>query len=562
MDQISIVLADADVERRIELKKSLFKNPDIETSGEVENEDDCLSTVKEAQPDLLILSIPFGETDVVQLVEDISMESPQTEIVLIAEDMEDRDEARKLMRHGARDYIVRPVDEDELLKVVKEVVSLSRKRQEKLTQIMTGRAAGKTTRPGKVLTVFSTKGGVGRSLIAANLACSIRELTEKRVALVDFDLQFGDDSILLDMTPTTSIASLARDAREVDTIDLDLLEMYMHTHEDSGVDLLPAPPRPEEADYVGDSEARKILDAVKRHYEYVIVDTSSQVTEPVIAALEMSDIVLLLLTLELPTIKNGKLMLELMESLGLERDGVRIIMNRDMPGSEVQLKEVEDALEQEIIGGLPSEGKTIMPSIDEGVPVVVSHPDSDFTLRLLELTRKIIADELELEDELLEEEEADVVSTEGGADTGPADRDLVEPGQRLMSGAIDHGIGYLGWLLFFVPGLILALGVGTPGAAMGGILLILFGALVPLGYLTYFHAFSRSVGVRFGGSRLVTADGTQPSLGSVVIRTLMELALPGIVHVFIFFDENNRGLHDRIAGTYLVVENEPSEESA
>lgn len=553
MDEIDIVLADADVERRIELKKTLFKNPDIEISGEVEDEDGCVSTLKDQQPDLLILSIPFGDSDAVQLVEEVSVESPQTEIILIAEDMDDRDEARKLMRHGARDYIVRPVEEDELLQVLKEVVSISRKRQEKLTQIMTGRASGKSTRPGKILSVFSTKGGVGRSLIAVNMACAIRELTQKRVILVDFDLQFGDDAILLDMTPTTSIASLARDAEEVETIDLELLERYTHTHEESGVDLLPAPPRPEEADYVGDREARTIIQALKRHYEYVIVDTSSQVTEPVIAALEESDLVLLVLTLELPTIKNGKLMLELMESLGLDRDIVRIIMNRDQPGSELQLKEVEEALEQEIIGGIPSEGGIVMPSIDEGVPVVVSHPDSDFTVQLTNLTRDLIVDELDLEDEILDEEEEQAV-TVGGGEEAPGT--TVEPGQRLISGLVDHAIGYGSWIFLAMIGVILAVSVDSTAVDMLATLLGISGVFIPLGYLGYFHAMSRSVGLRMIDARLVTGENQPPSLGVALTRTIIEVLLPGISHVFIFFDNDNRGLHDRIAGTYLIEDTE------
>jgi pilus assembly protein CpaE len=553
MEEISLVLADADVERRIELKKALFKNPDIEIAGEVEDEDDCVATVKDEQPDLLILSIPFGDSDAAELVETVSVESPQTEIILIAEKMDDRDEARTLMRHGARDYIVRPVDEDELLQVLKEVVSVSRKRQEKLTQIMTGRASGQSTRPGKMISVFSTKGGVGRSLIAVNLACAIRELTEKRVVVVDFDLQFGDDAILLDMTPTTSIGEMARDATDQESIDLELLERYTHTHESSGIDLLPAPPRPEEADYVSDSEARHILEALKRHYEYIIVDTSSQVTEPVIAALEQSDLVLLLLTLELPTIKNGKLMLELMESLGLDRDFVRIIMNRDQPGSEIQLKEVEDALEQEIIGGLPSEGDIVMPSIDKGVPVILSHPDSEFSGRMFELARTIIRDELDLEDELLEEEEDTSVQPAGGMPGEP-----LEVGQRLLSGLLDHAIGYGGWGLFFIPGVAIAIAWGTPAMTAVGTLLALSGALVPIVYLTYFHAMSQSVGLRVADARIVTSENQPPTLTGALTRTLVELVLPGISHLFLFFDDQGQGLHDRIAGTYLIEDQDGS----
>ncbi|MFB6355165.1 MAG: CpaE family protein, partial [bacterium] len=305
-------------------------------------------------------------------------------------------------------------------------------------------------------------------LISTNLSCVFRRLTQKRIALVDFDLQFGDDAILMDMTPTNTIASLARDCKEEDSVDWDLLELYMHTHEPSAVDVLAAPPRPEEADYVTDREARKILAGLKRHYDYVIVDTSSQVTESVIASLENSDIILLLLTLELPTIKNGKLMLELMDSLG------------------IQLQEVEEALEREIIEGVPSEGGIVMPSIDEGMPVALSHPDSEFTHKVSSIARQLIVDEFELEDELVEGDEtvsADTVS--------PVDQPMAEMGSRLTAGLIDYGIGFVGFFFFFFTGIVLGIAIGSAVGWGLGIITMLLGLGVPLGYLTFMHAGGR-----------------------------------------------------------------------
>lgn len=552
MEQVSIVLADDDVERRIELKKMLFQNPDMDVVGETEDHEETLDVVTDENPEILLLSFPLEpDKDTADLVEELAVEAPQTEIILIADSMEESEVARELQRLGARDSLVRPLESDELLDVIEDVVSVARRKQEKLTEMMTGKSVTQEQqRPGKLITVFSTKGGVGRSLVSSNLACAIRQLTDKSVALVDLDLQFGDAAIMLDMTPTTMIASLARDCKEEDRVDYELLERYMHEHEDSGVDLLAAPPRPEEADYVQAAETRKILDALKRHYHYVIVDTSSQVTEPVIASLENSDLIVLLLTLELPTIKDGKLMLELIDDLGLSRDKVQVIMNRDIPNSEIELQEVEEALEQDVLGGLPSEGGVVMPSVNEGRPVILSHPESQFTQELTSLTRKMISDFLELEDELLEEDEQ-------AAATGQIDLPLAPLGSRMMAGLVDFSLAYLvGWGMFILLGFLLPTFVEGNTGTMIGVIVGAFGFLVPLGYYSFLDVGPQTFGNQMMGLEVVDENGNQLDFGPAFLRAL--LGFVGIVVALIgpllaLMTQNQQGLSDLIAGSYVIT---------
>lgn len=552
MDPISVVLADHDVERRIEMKKMLFQNQDIEVAEETEADEETLTVVRDQRPELLIMSFPLGEReDVSDLVEQIAVDVPQTEIILVAEDMEASEEGRQLLRKGARECMVRPVEQNELLSLIQDIVSVARRRQQKLQEIVTGQAPGRSERDGKIISVFSTKGGVGRSLISCNLACMLRRLTQKRVALVDLDLQFGDDAMMLDMTPTTMIASLARDVKDEEKVEFDLLERYMHTHEESGIDLLAAPPRPEEADYVEDTDTRKILQALREHYHYVVVDTSSQVTDPVIAAMEQSDLIVLLLTLDLPTIKDGNLMLELMEDLGLPRENVHIVMNRYMPDAEIQLQEVEEALEQEVLGGLASEGNLIMPSVNEGRPIVLSHPESQFSVQLEELTRNIVANLLDLEDELMAETEDVSV----GGEPAPVDFDVAPLGSRFLGGMVDHVIMYFGWGIFVLIGFVLGVLEPFPQAGLVGILLGIAGVFVPLLYPTFLHADGQTLGKQFMGLRVVMPESDSVGLGTSFIRSLVALfgtLFLGLGHLWILIDAHGRGLHDLAAGTYVI----------
>ncbi|MFB6354993.1 MAG: response regulator, partial [bacterium] len=116
METINVVIADADQERRVSVIKLLFKNPDIEVSGEAESAEECMSMVRDEHPDLLLLNVPLDEEtgfdEIQDMVREISLDAPQTEIILITQEMEDLEQVRKLTRMGARDYIVRPIDED------------------------------------------------------------------------------------------------------------------------------------------------------------------------------------------------------------------------------------------------------------------------------------------------------------------------------------------------------------------------------------------------------------------------------------------------------------------
>ncbi|MGM0380491.1 MAG: RDD family protein [bacterium] len=549
MDTISILIAVPGVDKRVELKKTLFEDKDMEVVGEVEDPEECLKEVRDKQPALLLLSLELAGSDELEgLVEDIINEAPQTEIIVLAPDEERESEAHGLIRQGVYDFLVEPVEAGELVDTVRDTFEVTRRRQEKLQEVISGRAPGQSERSGRIISVFSTKGGVGRSLIAVNLACGLRRLTSKRVALVDLDLQFGDDAVLLDIKPTNMISTLARDCKEVESVDYDLLDSYMHTHEQTGVDLLPSPGQPHEAEFVSEEDVQKILKALRRHYHYIIIDTSSHVSEPVISAIESSDLVLLLLTLELPTIKNGKLMLDLMDELGLSRNLVRIVMNRDVPNSEIQLEEVEEALGEDIIGSLPSAGQIVMPSIDEGVPVLVSHPESQFSNSLMGLLRKIVTDEFELEEEIVPEQSPE-------AEGAGVDINLPDPLHRLGAGLIDYGITAASWAIFILLGVITSVFIsGVPGVVLG-VIIGLLGGFIPLGYFTYFHADGQPPGKRLLNIKLIRPGEETVSPEVALGRTLASFvsALPlGLGFWWAFWDSAGQTWHDKIAGTYVV----------
>ena len=242
-------------------------------------------------------------------------------------------------------------------------------------------------------------------------------------------------------------------------------------------------------------------------------------------------------------------MLELIDNLGLEPEKVKVIMNRDMPESEIELQEVEEALDQEILGGLPSEGDLVMPSVNEGRPIVLSHPESQFVSKLDEMTRQTIGEFLDLEDELPDESEA-------GAAGGTVDLPLAPMGSRLVAGAIDFALAFLfGWGAFILLGFLMPTFLGEDTGVLIGFMVGALGALVPIGYYSILQAGPQTLGKQIMELAVTDESGATLSLGTSVLRSIIFFVgiFPfAISQLWMFLNANRQGLHDLLAGSYVV----------
>ena len=289
---------------------------------------------------------------------------------------------RKAMIAGAKDYLVKPFTGDELLQAVKEVFNNELKRR-KVVQL-----EPKATEQGKIITVFSTKGGVGKTTIATNLAVSLAAKGDGPVGLVDADLQFGDVALFLNLLPRATIVDLMRD---IDNLDEKLLESYLTAHND--VRVLPAPLRPEQSELVTPQNLSAILKLMRKMYKYVVVDTFPAFSETMLAVLDVSDTVLVVSALDLPTLKNVKLCLEIMESLEYPAGKIRVMLNRANTDGGMDVREAEESLRCSFAGILPSDGKTVVTSVNRGVPFVISNPDAPVSQQIFALARSISSGE-------------------------------------------------------------------------------------------------------------------------------------------------------------------------
>jgi pilus assembly protein CpaE len=244
--------------------------------------------------------------------------------------------------------------------------------------------AGKT---GKVVTVFSPKGGTGKTVLATNLAAASARMGIDTL-LVDLDLQFGDSALTLAVAPPATIADLAAASGAV---DIDKLNAFVSTDPRTGLALLAAPKRPEEAEIVGQSELGAILDAARNGYGAVVVDTGPLFDGAMLAALDRSDQLLLVCNPELTSLKNVRIGLETIDRLGFPRERVSLVANRLGAAGAVSRESIEQALDAEISFDLPDD-PAVPAAINRALPVVLADERSRFTRAVADLAASVFAE--------------------------------------------------------------------------------------------------------------------------------------------------------------------------
>jgi pilus assembly protein CpaE len=237
---------------------------------------------------------------------------------------------------------------------------------------------------GRIVTVFSPKGGTGKTSIATNLATALAKHENKRALLLDLDLQFGDAAIMLGLEPEKTIYDLVSAPGELDP---EKLAGYTTRHV-SGLDILPAPLRPEDAELVTEAKIGRLLEVARTSYDVIIVDTSPFFHGPMLATLDQTDELLLVCSLDVPTIKNVRLSLQTLELLSFPMKKVNIVLNRANSKVGMKESEVETALERKVRYQVPSD-RAVPLSINRGTPVVLADPGADFSIAMRDVAKAV-----------------------------------------------------------------------------------------------------------------------------------------------------------------------------
>ena len=234
-------------------------------------------------------------------------------------------------------------------------------------------AFGRNVPRGRVLTVFSPKGGTGKTVLSTNLAAFLAQKSGKRVLLIDLDLQFGDAAIMLGLDPERTMHELVQ---APGGLDAGKLAGYL-THHRSGLDVLAAPMRPEEAELVTESKVLQLLEVAREAYDLVVVDTSPFFYGPMLAVLRPTDQLLMLCGLDVPTLKNVKLSLRTLEQLGFPASRVNLVLNRVTPKVGLTRADVEGVLGLDVRFEIPND-PVVAPAVNSGAVAALVEGDSEF----------------------------------------------------------------------------------------------------------------------------------------------------------------------------------------
>jgi pilus assembly protein CpaE len=316
-----------------------------------------LSTVASVAPDVVVLDTQLDGETAGTVRELLTRAAGCTVIVTGTKD--DSTQLSRAVIAGARGFLFKPYRPDELVNAVRDAHATSRNMQEGLKLEHTGRS----TVQGGLITVYSPKGGVGTTTIAAYLALSIAAKTKSNVALVDLDLQFGDVGVILDIQSPNSIVDLIGQ----DQIDQASIDEVMVKHQ-SGVRVLTAPEQVADAENVDSEKVLRMLNQLRQYFAYVVVDTWSFLEEVTLTALQASDRVVLVTTPEVPALRDLRRVMTEKTQLELEQRGI-VVVNRYSPRFGLQIPEIESALGMTVGLALASEGMAITQAINAGTMV-------------------------------------------------------------------------------------------------------------------------------------------------------------------------------------------------
>jgi len=386
-DKIRVMIVDDIIDTRDQLEKLLFFEKDIEVVAKASNGREAIALARQHRPQVILMDINMPDMDGIAATEAILTQDPTIQVIIMSVQGE-TDYIRRAMLAGAREFLIKPISADDLYRSIRHVARLAATRPVVPVMGMSGQtASGPSGVDGEIFAVFSPKGGVGVSSIAANLAVAIRQQTNKKVALVDGNVLFGDLSVLLNLRPDKTILDLAS---RIEGLDRDLLNDVMATHP-TQIRVLLAPPDPQRGELVTADQIRTILEALRQEFHYVIVDTPASFQDRSLAALDLAQRVITLMTLEMHCIRNVKLFLEVADLLGYPADKVMLVLNKATNRTGIRAEDVEKHLQWKLALQIGDAAQEMTLAINQGTPLILAKPNHHVSKDIMNLARELVA---------------------------------------------------------------------------------------------------------------------------------------------------------------------------
>jgi pilus assembly protein CpaE len=393
-DQIRVLVVDDIPETRDHLTKLLGFESDIEVIGSASSGREAIQMASKLRPDVVLMDINMPDMDGITATEQLNTAAPSSAVVMMSVQGE-ADYLRRSMLAGAREFLVKPFSSDELTASIRQVSSREREKASRIgvPVASTPSSGSGDGEGGRVVAVFSPKGGVGRTTVAVNLAVAAASELGKRVVVMDGSFQFGDVGVLLNLNPKSN--SIADIVPILESGELDSINTFVLDHA-SGVRVLLAPPSPEMAEHITPTIVKQVLDALRQSHDLVVVDCTAFFNDTTLAILDAADVILTMLSLEITSIKNMRLFLEVADQLGYETDKVRLVLNRADSTLGIRVADVEHSIGRKVDETIVSDGRSVVYALNRGIPFFVSNREAQVSQDILRLAKSVIGDRIEV----------------------------------------------------------------------------------------------------------------------------------------------------------------------
>jgi pilus assembly protein CpaE len=394
--KVRVLIVDDIAETRENVRKLLQFEADIEVAGVARSGKEGIELSQEYDPDVILMDINMPDMDGISATEAILRKLPHVQVIILSV-QGDQNYMRSAMLAGARDFLTKPPMADELISAIRRAGEMAQKERTKHVQArnlsastVSPGASGFSLTQGKVITIYSPKGGTGCTTIAVNLALALHN-EDTRATLVDGNFQYGDVAVFVNEQGKNTIVDIAT---RVDELDPDIVESVMINHAASGLHVLAAPSRPEYAEKVSGDQFSQLIDYLRQMYAYVVIDTTPILTDITLAAIDKSDVIVLITTQDIPSIKNARLFLDLLQTIGIERERIVFTMNRFDKRIAITPERVGDNLKQRVAAVIPLDERVVVPAVNRGVPFILDNktqPSARGILSLAESVRETLA---------------------------------------------------------------------------------------------------------------------------------------------------------------------------
>lgn len=373
MNKIKVFIISSSKDKIKSVTASLQGVKDIAVAGTAENGQDTISKILPLKPDIVLFVPEKPDDNISSIAQKIYLSLPSCSPILICEQT-DFVSLQQAVKAGVRNVLKWPLEPNELENSIHYLYNLESLRQRNNPQ-------QSAVCESQVITVFGTKGGIGKTTVSANLAAALSRMG-KKVAVLDLDLQFGDVGVFFDIETTDSISELVSENK----FDTDKIRSYMKLHQ-SGVSILCAPKSPEYAEAISPEHIGQIIEGLRHSFDFIIIDTPPIFNDCTITALEHSGLILFILTLDVSTLRNAKISMGILSSLQ-QREKTKIIVNREVE-SIISIKDAEKIIKSQVFGRVPSDWKTATMSLNKGVPFVIDMPNTKISAAIYNIAKQI-----------------------------------------------------------------------------------------------------------------------------------------------------------------------------